>query len=103
MNGITFGQLSEIFIILVLLFTGSCFFNRYIEKAGLNAEGQSWKLVVIGVFYTQVAIGLLDMILPWNAFFIGMLAYIASGSPMAYGARLRHQDMLRRAHQAARE
>ena len=103
MNGLTLGQLPEIFSILALLLVTSFFFNKYIEKEGLNAEGKSWQLVVIGVFYTQIAIGCLDIILSWNAFFIGMLAYTASGIPMAYGAHMRHKDMQRRAFKATKE
>jgi len=103
MNGQSFGRFSAVLNILFLLLIISYFFNRWIEKAGHDAEGQDWLLVVIGVFYTQLAIGLLDQILDWNAFFIGMLAYSVSGFPMIYGAYVRNKEMQGRARKALNE
>lgn len=102
-NGSTFGQISAVLNILFVLLIISYFFNRKIEKAGSEAEGWSWLLVVIGVSYTQLAIGLLDKILNWNAFFIGMLAYAVSGFPMMYGAYMRYKEMHERARRALNE
>jgi len=102
-NGSTFGQLSATLNILFILLIASYFFNRRIEKAGSDAEGWSWLLVVIGVFYTQLAVGLLDAVLDWNAFFIGMLAYSVSGFPMMHGAYQRHKEMQGRARKALNE
>ena len=89
--------------ILIALSILSYHFNQRIEDAGHRKEGWDWLLVVIGVFYTQAAVGLLDLLLDWNAFFIGMLAYAASGAPMAYGAHRRHKDMQQRADKALNE
>lgn len=103
MNGIDLGTISEVLVILSVLFVFSHFYNRKIESAGSQLEGWSWLLVVIGVFYTQLAIGLLDLILPWNAFYLGMLAYTVSGFPMIYGAYCRHQETQERARKALNE
>lgn len=102
-NGITFGTLSATLNILFVLLIISYLFNRGIEKAGNRAEGWDWLLVVIGVSYTQIAVGLLDKILSWNAFFIGMLAYGVSGFPMIYGAYMRHRERRGRAEKALNE
>lgn len=103
MNGITLGQLSDVLNILLVLLVLSYLFNRHIDRMGTRAEGETWKLVVIGVFYTQAAIGLLDLILNWNAFIIGILAYSVSGFPMAYGAHQRTREMQKRADRALKE
>jgi hypothetical protein len=103
MNGLAFGTFSEIFNILVVLLVTSYLFDQWITRAGIKVEGKAWVLVVIGVSYTQVAVGLLDLILPWNAFYLGMLAYSVSGFPMIYGALRRHQDMQKRAERALKE
>jgi heme A synthase len=103
MNGTTFGTISETINILLVLLVTSYLFDQQITKAGTRAEGHTWQLVVIGVFYTQCAIGLLDLILNWNAFFIGMLAYSVSGFPMIYGAYARNKEMQKRADKALKE
>lgn len=103
LNGTTFGRFSATLNILFALLIISYFFNRWIEKAGHDAEGRDWLLVVIGVTYTQLAIGLLDQILDWNAFFIGMLAYCVSGFPMIAGAYLRNKEVQGRARKALNE
>jgi len=103
MNGLTFGQLSGTLNVLLGLFVFSYLFDQQITKAGTRAEGRTWQLVVIGVFYTQVAIGLLDLIWDWNAFWLGMLAYSVSGFPMIYGAYMRNKDMQKRADEALKE
>lgn len=103
MNGSTFGQLSAVLNILFALLIASYFLNFWIDRAGLDAEGSSWKLVVIGVSYTLVGIGLLDKVLDWNAFFIGILAFAVSGFPMIYGAQMRNKEMAARARTALNE
>ena len=103
MNGITFGQLSDTLNILFLLLFTSYVFNKWIDGAGIRAEGITWQLVAIGVFYTQLGIGALDLILGWNAFYLGMLAYPVSGFPMAYGAYMRNREMQTRADKALNE
>jgi heme A synthase len=100
MNGIDYGRLSVIINILLLLFIFSYFFNKKIESLGHNTEGWTWLTVVIGVGVTQVGVGLLDLVLNWNAFYIGILAYTASGSPMIYGALLRYIEKRERARKA---
>jgi hypothetical protein len=103
MYGKSFGIVSAVLNILFLLLIMSYLFNKVIEKAGNRAEGWDWFLVVIGVTYSQIAVGLLDKILNWNAFFLGLLAYSVSGFPMIYGAYLRHKEMQGRAHKAMYE
>jgi heme A synthase len=103
MNGITSGQLSDVLTILFGLLVASYLFDQSITRAGTRAEGTTWQLVVIGVLYTQLAIGLLDLILNWNAFYLGLLAYSVSGFPMAYGAHLRNRELLERAKKASQE
>ncbi len=103
MNGSTFGAVSVAVNILLALFLFGFFYNRWIEGLGARGEGWSWLQVVGGVFVTLIGIGLLDLLLPWNAFFLGLMAFTASGAPMAYGARRRHQDALSRAEKAIKE
>jgi heme A synthase len=103
LNGITFGKLSATLNILFMLLILSYALNLWIDKTGNRAEGMDWILVVIGVFYTQLAVGLLDTFLNWNAFWLGMLAYSVSGFPMVWGAHMRHEEMLRRFDKALKE
>ncbi len=86
MNGSTFGAVSAVVNILLVLFIFGFLYNRWIESLGAHGEGWSWLQVVGGVFVTLVGTGLLDLFLDWNAFFVGFLAFAASGAPMAYGA-----------------
>jgi len=99
-NGKPFGAISATLNILFALLIISYLFNKEIEKEGNRLEGWDWLLVVIGVFYTQLAIGLLDQILDWNAFWLGLLAYSVSGFPMVAGAYQRHREMQGRARKA---
>lgn len=98
--GNVYGELSVTLLILLVLLITSILYNKWIEKVGALAEGWSWLLVVIGVSYTLIAIGLLDLVLDWNAGFIGLLAFAVSGFPMAYGGIQRYLDMQRRAQKA---
>ncbi len=103
MNGSTFGAVSVVINILLVLFLFAFFYNRKIESLGARGEGWTWLQVVIGVFVTLIGIGLLDVILEWNAFFISLLAFSASGAPMCYGAYKRHQEADARARKAMQE
>lgn len=104
MNGPISGQVWGVAAILAALFMISHFYNKGIENAGNAIEGWDWLLVVIGVTYTQAAVGLLDLLLPgWNAFFLGMLAYTASGFEMIRGAYLRNRETRERARKALNE
>src|SRR5262245_64281526 len=96
----TFGVISVAVNILLVLFLFAYFYNRQITKLGARAEGWAWLQVVIGVFVTLIGIGLLDLLLSWNAFFIGLLAFAASGAPMCLGAYKRHQEAQLRAQKA---
>lgn len=103
MIGMNLGTVLEVLVILWLLLTTSYFYNRKIADLGIRLEGYDWLLVVIGVTYTLVAIGLLDMLLHWNAFFTGSLAFAVSGAPMMYGAYQRHNETQARAREAFHE
>lgn len=100
MNGITLGTFSVALNILTALLIFGYFYNRKIESLGPNGEGWSWLQVVIGVFVTLIGVGLLDLVLPWNAFFTSFLAFAASGAPMCYGAFQRHLEAQARARKA---
>ena len=103
MNGITFGTFSAVINILLALLIFSFFFNLTITKNAAKVEGWSWLLVVIGNFVTLLGMGALDLLLDWNALFIGLLAFSVSGAPMAWGAWKRNQDATERAIKAAKE
>ncbi len=103
MNGMTLGAISVGLNILTALLIFAYFYDRKIASMGADGEGWAWLQVVIGVFVTLIAIGLLDVILPWNAFFIGLLAFAVSGGPMSYGAYKRHQEAAGRARKAMHE
>ena len=103
MNGITFGTLSAVINILLALFLFALFYNWLITKNAAKVEGWSWLLVAIGTLVTLAGMGALDLVLDWNAFLIGLLAFAVSGAPMAWGAWKRHQDANERAIKAAKE
>jgi hypothetical protein len=103
MNGTSFGQLSVSANILLALLIFGYFYNKKIESLGHKAEGWTWLQVVIGVGVTQIGAGLLDLVLGWNAFYIGALANFASGLPMITGAVLRHWESRERLEKAIKE
>lgn len=102
-NGSTFGAISVAINILLSLFLFGFFYNRWIVSLGARAEGWSWLQVVGGVFVTLIGIGLLDLFLDWNAFYLSLLAFAASGAPMSYGAYKRHVEAQARARKAMQE
>lgn len=72
--------------ILLLLFVFGLWFNGLVNRLGNKQEGFTSFLVVIGVGATSIGIGALDYFLGWNAFFLCLLAFSASGTPMIYGS-----------------
>lgn len=104
MNGMQSGALSA--IILITLFIFGWRFDHYVARLGADADGFVWLLVVAGTTVTLVGIGLLDLLLDWNAGLIGLAAFAASGFFMSYGAvqryiRMRHRMMDQAKHDAA--
>ena len=78
----------------------------WLEKSG-RSRGSTALLVVAGVLATLVGMGLIDRMVDWNAFFIGLAAFTASGTPMILGSLWRsaqeRQDDERAAKLLARE
>jgi heme A synthase len=103
MNGFDYGQLSVITNIWLVLFIFGYFYNMKVNQLGHRAEGWVWLEVVIGVIVTQIGIGCLDVVLNWNAFYLGILAYTASGLPMIAGAVKRYLEDHERARKAMHE
>ena len=101
--GNVFGEISVIINILLFLLIFGYYYNKKVNELGHRAEGWVWLEDVIGVIVTQLGIGLLDIILDWNAFFIGMMAYTASGLPMIVGAFARYLEDRERARKAMHE
>lgn len=100
-NGNEWGTVLGVLFVLLALFVFGFLFNRWIAKMGNKIEGFVWLEVVIGSMVTLIGMGALDQLLGWNAFFIGCLAYAASGSPMIWGAVVRFIDEQNRARKAA--
>jgi len=94
MNGMQSGALSAVIFLGLFLF--GFWFNGKVEKAGTDADGFVWLLVVIGNTVTLIGIGLLDLLLNWNAGLIGLAAFAASGFFMCYGAIKRYITLRRR-------
>lgn len=101
MNGTLSGALSAGIFILLFLF--GWWFNRRIEKLGIDADGFTWLLVVIGNTVTLIGIGLLDLLLDWNAGMLGLAAFAASGLHMASGAVIRYITLRKRLNEMARD
>lgn len=100
MNRIENGALSA--LILAGLAAFGWWFNRQVERIGADADGFIWLLVVIGNAVTLAGIGLLDLVLDWNAGLIGLLAFAASGLCMVCGAVQRYVTRRRRLVEMAR-
>lgn len=103
MNGNDLGTVLGTVSILITLFVFGRIYNQWIEKLGNKIEGFVWLTVVFGVVITQAFVGALDVMLDWNAFFLGMMAYAASGTWMVAGAIIRYLDDRDRARKAARD
>ena len=103
MNGHDLGMISEVLLVLFFLSAFAFWLNAKIESLGTRAEGWTWVFVVAGVFVTLIGIGLMDLLLVWNAFFIGLLAFVFSGMPMIYGNVMRFIEMLERVRKAAKD
>jgi hypothetical protein len=96
MIGIDSGNISGIILTLGLLFGFGIGFNAIIERMGQDAEGFVWLEVTIGVLVTLMGVGVLDALINWNAAFIALLAFAASGSPMIVGDVNRYVKARRR-------
>ena len=103
MNGIESGRLSEISNVLLVLLIFGYLYNQKIEGLGHKGDGWQWLMVVIGVGVTQIGVGVLDVILGWNAFLLGLMAYSASRLPMIWGAVTRYVEAHDRARKAIHE
>jgi hypothetical protein len=103
MNGIDLGTIPEVVAILLILFVIALFYDQRVARLGIQGEGWIWLEVVVGVLITLVAVGFLDLLLPWNAFFVGLLAFSISGAPMIWGAYQRYREAFGRAQKAFKE
>lgn len=107
MNGTDLGADWVMFVIVVLvelcLSLFGLWFNGQIEHTPFLGEGWAWLQVVFGVAVTLAGIALLDLFLDWNAGWIGLLAFAASGWPMVRGARMRQTEASERARKAIQD
>lgn len=99
MNGMQSGLNAA--IIFIALFIFGWWFNRRIEKIGVDGDGFVWLMVVIGTSVTLVGIGLLDLTLDWNAGLIGFAAFACSGLFMVGGDVQRYISRRRRMKEMA--
>lgn len=84
-----FGALS----VYIGLFTISLLYDRLVHWLEVNrhADGRTAYLVVIGVAYTLLGLGLVDIFLPnINAGLLAFSAFALSGLPMIIGSRNRY-------------
>lgn len=100
LNGMQSGVISAA-ILLGLLFFGY-WFDGQVEQWGADAEGFTWLLVVVGNSVTLLGIGMLDLVLEWNAGLIGLAAFAASGFFVALGSIRRYVELRRRLKVMAR-
>lgn len=100
MNGTTSGAIAA--IIFGGLIGFGWWFDGRVEALGTDADGFTWLLVVIGVAVTLLGIGLLDLVLDWNAGLLGLAAFSASGLHMVHGAVTRYIILRRRLKDLAR-
>lgn len=98
-NGMLSGALSVLIYVGLLVF--GWWFNHRVERWGMDADGFTWLLVVIGTFVTLVGIGLLDLFLDWNAGLLGLSAFAASGFFMCSGEVQRYVILRRRLKEMA--
>lgn len=102
MNGLILGTVS-VLLVLFFLTAFAVWLNWKIEQLGTKAEGWTWVFVVAGVFVTLCGMGLLDLFLNWNAFFVGLLAFGFSGGPMIFGNVSRFLESLERVRKAVED
>ena len=108
MIGINSGVVSVLNIMGVLL-TLLClvlfgaWYNRQIDKWGKDAEGYAWLQVALGVIVTIAGAGILNLFIEWNAFFVDLLAFTASGIPMITGDIRRYLAARRRLNSFQKE
>ena len=82
------GSAIAIGVILIALLLFGLYFNAKIAEVENTQidHGYTAIFVVIGVSVTLVGIALIDFFVDWNAGLIGLIAFVASGSPMAAGS-----------------
>ena len=100
MNGALLGAFSVLIYGALLIF--GWWFNQQVEKWGSDADGFTWLLVVVGTLVTLAGIGLLGLVLDWNAGLLGLSAFAASGFFMCYGAVRRYVNLRNRLKDLAR-
>lgn len=88
------GALSGVVLAELALF--SWWFNRKIDQMHDRLDGFTWLTVAIGTAVTLLGIGLLDLLLDWNAGLIGLAAFAASGTCMIAGAVARYMQRRQR-------
>jgi len=89
-NGIGYEAEIACFLILAGLLVFGIYFDHIVDKLGNKQEGFTSLLVVIGVFVTIIGAGLLNVFIWWNSFFIDLIAFAASGTPMIVGSIVRY-------------
>ncbi len=99
MNGMQSGLIAALLFIVLIVFGWR--FDRYVADLKDDADGYTWLLVVVGSFVTIVGIGLLDLVLDWNAGLISLAAFASSGLFMSYGAISRYIVTRRRLKELA--
>lgn len=87
-NGSLFGALS----VYIGLFATSLFYDHCVAWLEVKrlADGRTAYLVVFGVAYTLLGLGLLDVFIDLNAGVLAVTAFIASGLPMIIGSVRRY-------------
>lgn len=84
-----FGALS----VYIGLFTTSLLYDRCVHWLEVNrhADGRTAYLVVFGVAYTLLGLGLVDIFLPYlNAGLLALSVFAVSGLPMIIGSKSRY-------------
>ena len=84
-----FGALS----VYIGLFTASLLYDRLVHWLEVNrhADGRTAYLVVFGVAYTLLGLGIVDALLPsLNAGLLALSAFALSGLPMIIGSKNRY-------------
>lgn len=88
------------------LFGFGLWYDRQVYRWDVQGyhDGYLSLIVALGVLVTIIGIALLDLVLPWNAGAIALVAFTASGLPMVAGSIRRHVAAERRVlEQTARD